>query len=163
VNAPLRKSDTCFANEFDQLDGDYVCFMPNGLFEFARDMRNPCGAKAAAIIPCRDEFGNPLDLAAWHLPTGTLATLHGAAAMLGEDQINAPQIDCDGLRVFPSPAEWLRARRAGVVIVDAKRARWRLADRRLVVADASFGRRLRAMLRLPEPRVFVESVRESAA
>jgi hypothetical protein len=84
--------------------------------------------------------------------------------MLGEDRpMTAPRIEVDGVRVFPGPAEWLRAERRGVVILDAERARWRLAGERLIVDAATFGRRLRDALRLPEPRVFVENARMAAA
>jgi hypothetical protein len=48
------------------------------------------------------------------------------------------------------------------VILDAKRARWRLAEEHLIVGDPTFGRHLRDILRLPEPRIFVERRRAAA-
>lgn len=145
-------ADELGRDDFDMLDADRVCFLPGGLFEFVRDLREPGEIKDVAIIPRRDEFGTPIDLAAWDLGTGNIATLRGRAVMLGEEEVFAPRVEHDGLHVFPNPAEWLRARRRGVVILNPKRARWRLAEHKLVVSDAAFGRRLRHLLRLPEPR-----------
>jgi hypothetical protein len=147
---------------FVALHCDSVCFLPGGRFEFARDMRDPSGHVLAVIIPALDEWGQTIDLVAWRLDSGAVATWRGEAVMLGEEQINATRLEVDGLRAFPSPLEWLRAGRRGVVILDRERARWRLSDERLIVTDATFGRRLREALRLPEPRVFVEEKRRAA-
>ena len=57
--------------------------------------------------------------------------------------------------MFPTPLEWLRAGRRGVVILTGQRT-LAVAGRKLIVANTDFGRRLRAMLRMPEPRVYVE-------
>lgn len=143
-------------DHFDLLHCEAVCFQPGGRFEFARDLLNASDHTLAIIIPAPDEWGVTIDLVAWRLDTGELATWRGAAAMLGEDQINAPRIEADGLRVFAEPAEWLRAERHGVVVLDAERARWRLARERLIASDKEFGLCVRDMLRLPEPQVFVD-------
>lgn len=82
--------------------------------------------------------------------------------MLGEDELIAPHLE-EGLWVHPGVREWLRADRCGVVILDPARARWRLANKRLIVADAEFGRLLRETLRLPEPLIFVDRVGRAAA
>ncbi len=148
---------------FDTLHCEAVCFLPGDRFEFARDMRDARGHVLAVIIPALAENGETVDLAAWRLDTGALATWLGVAVMLGEDRLTAPRIEVDALRVFPGPLEWLRAERRGVVILDPERARWRLAGERLIVDDAPFGRRIREALRLPEPRVFVETRRRAAA
>jgi hypothetical protein len=148
---------------FNSLQVDPVCFLPGGRFEFARDLEDATGHALAVIIPARDRYGETIDLAAWRPTTGRFGTWRGAAVLLGEDQIDAPRLDGDCLRVFPGPAEWLRAERQGVVILDPKRARWLLAEERLLVADAPFGRQVRDMLRLPAPRIFVERRRQAAA
>src|SRR5271163_1033432 len=89
---------------FNSLHVDSVCFLGDRRrFEFARDLRDQTGHALAIIIPVRDGYGETIDLAAWRLDTGALATWRGAACMLGEDQIAAPRIDVDGLRVFPGP------------------------------------------------------------
>jgi hypothetical protein len=144
------------ADAFDALHVEAVCFLGNERFEFAREMSEPCESTLAVIVPCRNEFGRTVDLVAWEIDTNKLAAWRGEAAILGEDQIDAPRIECDGLRVYPGPRDWLHAGRRGAVILDALRARWRLAEDRLIVDNADFGRRLRGMLRLPEPRVFVD-------
>jgi hypothetical protein len=147
---------------FRALHCDSVCFLPGGRFEFARNMRDASGHVLAVIIPALDEYCETIDLVAWSLETGAFATWRGQAAMLGEDGIDAPRIEVDGLRVFPGPAEWLRAGRRGVVILDNESARWRLCGETLIVSEAGFGRRLRDALRLSEPRVFVEEKRRAA-
>jgi hypothetical protein len=149
---------------FDALACDAVCFLPGRRFECARDMRDARGHEAAIIIPARDEDGELVDLAAWEPDTGALALWRGCVAMLGEEQLNAPRIETPVLTVFADVASWLRAGQRGVVIIDPARARWRLAGERLAVADAAHGRRLRAALRLPEPRIFVyrDSARRAA-
>jgi hypothetical protein len=144
------------ADAFDALHVEAVCFLGNERFEFAREMSEPCESALAVIIPCRNEFGMTVDLVAWEIDTGKLAAWRGEAAMLGEDQIDAPRIEYDGVRIYPGPVDWLHAGRRGAVILDALRARWRLAEDRLIVDNADFGRRLRGMMRLPEPRVFVD-------
>jgi hypothetical protein len=144
------------ADAFDALHVEAVRFLGNDRFEFAREMSEPCESTLAVIIPCRNEFGRTVDLVAWEIDTSKLAAWRGEAAMLGEDQIDAPRIEYDGLRIYPGPLDWLHAGRRGTVILDALRARWRLAEDRLIVNDVDFGRRLRGMLRLPEPRVFVD-------
>jgi hypothetical protein len=148
---------------FDALHVEAVGFLPGARFEFARDMRDASGHELAVIIPARGKAGDLIDLVAWSLDGGALATWRGVAAMLGEDMLTAPRIEIDGLHAFPGPLEWLRAGRQGVVILDADRARWRLVGERLVVADPAFGQRLRATLRLPEPRVFIQKERLAAA
>ena len=152
---------------FNALHVEAVCFLPSGRFEFARDMRDQTGHVLAVIIPALDEFGETADLVAWVPDTGVVATQHGAVCILGEEAIDGPDADDeedeDGLRVFPTPLEWLRAGRGGVVILaSAARTRWRLSGRELDRSDAAFGRRLRDALRLPEPRVYVEEKRRAA-
>ena len=123
---------------FNALHVDSVCFLGKRRFEFARDMRDQTGHALAVIIPALDELGETIDLAAWQRETGAVAIWRGVACILGGDQIAAPRIEVDGLRVFRCPAEWLRAGRRGVVILDNESARWRLSE-----SDAAFGRRLR--------------------
>jgi hypothetical protein len=130
------------------------------LFDFT-DEAGDDGAVQAIIFAARDEEGEPLDLVAWSRKTNRLAAWFGAATMLGEDYLGGPRLE-DGLRVSAGPLEWLQAERLGVVILDAKRARWRLAEEHLIVGDPTFGRHLRDILRLPEPRVFVERRRAAA-
>jgi hypothetical protein len=126
------------------------------LFDFADDVGDE-GAVSALIFLARDEDGEPEDLIAWAREANRLASWYGASAFLGADDILAPRLDVEGLRIHPDPLAWLKAGREGVVILDTRRARWRLAGEPLIVRDVDFGRTVRASLRLPEPRVFVEA------
>jgi hypothetical protein len=110
------------------------------------------------VFLARDREGKPADLVAWSRD-GRISAWLGAAAMLGEDYLSGPRLE-DGLRVSAGPLEWLQAERLGVVILDAKRARWRLAEEHLIVGDPTFGRHLRDILRLPEPTIFVAAAQQ---
>jgi hypothetical protein len=142
---------------FDALHVGDVIFRQGGRFEFSRDVREVHGHVAGVIIPAREKCGDIVDLAAWNVDDGELALWRGVASMLGEDWINAPHVESDALAVFPDVASWLRAGRRGVVIIDSRRARWRLTGENLAVDDPAFGRRVRDALRLPEPQIFIAS------
>jgi hypothetical protein len=142
---------------FGALQFSDVLFRPAGRFELAREVGAVFGLVEAIIIPVYDEAGDIDDLAAWNVDTGALALWRGVALILGEEWINAPRIESQTLTVFADVGSWLRAGRRGVVVLDAERARWRLAGESLAVEDPAFGRRIRDALRLPEPKVFVAS------
>jgi hypothetical protein len=142
---------------FDALHVAEVIFRPGARFDFASEIGSSRGSVAAVVIPTRDECGDLVDLAAWNIDGGAFGTWRGVASMLGEDQLNAPRIGSGALAVFPDVASWLRAGRRGVVVIDPKRARWRLAETPLVVEDVALGRRIREALRLPEPKIMVAS------
>lgn len=148
---------------FYALAYDAVCFLPGDRFEFGRDMRDATGARDAIIVPAMNEFGELTDLAAWLPHTGELALWRGVVSMLGQNNIFAPRLG-EPLLVHENVADWLRAGRRGVVIIDPARALMLLAGDRLAVADAKFGRRLRDALRLPAPKIFVtrDSARRAA-
>jgi hypothetical protein len=148
---------------FDALQVADVIFRRGGRFDFSRDVRELRGHVSGVLIPARDECGDLVDLAAWNVDDGELALWRGVASMLCEDWISAPRIESDALAVFADVASWLRAGRRGVVIVDPQRARWRLTGERLAVDDPAFGRRIRDMLRLPEPQILVASKNERRA
>lgn len=128
-------------------------------FDFKADLDEETETTCAMILMARDQFGEPVDLVAWSPRTGPMATWYGAdIPMLGWHNVFPPRLDLgDALAVHPSPLEWLRDNREGVVILKPDRARWYLEGFSLKVADAAFGRKLRDALRWPEPRVFVET------
>ncbi len=142
---------------FDALHIADVIFRPGARFDFASEIGSSRRSVAAVIIPARDECGDLVDLAAWNVDGGELALWRGVASMLGEDWTNAPRVESETLAVFADVASWLRAGRRGVVIIEPRRARWRLAGERLAVDDPSFGRRVRDAMRLPEPQIMVAS------
>ena len=135
------------------------------LFDFT-DEAGDDGAVRAIVFLARDEEGEPRDLVAWSCKKNRLAAWYGggAVAMLGEDYLGGPRLEY-GLCVCADPLEWLRVERCGVVILDARRARWQTTamGEDLIVADHAFGRHLRNSLRLPEPRIFVEARTRAAA
>jgi hypothetical protein len=134
-----------------------VTFLEGGRSEFAAEAGLRRGTVAAFVWPIFDEFGEAIDVGAFCPESGMFGLLHGAACFLGAENIHASRIEHDGVRVHTNVLAWLRAGRTGVYVVDPQRARWRLAEERLIVDDPAFGRRLRDALRLPEPQVFVAS------
>lgn len=147
---------------FDALQVADALFRPGQRFEFARDVGSSVGAVAAVVVPVRDQAGDVVDLGAWHLESGAFGLWRGVASLLGEDRLFAPRIgDDDVLDVFANVADWLRAGRRGVVILDADRARWALAGQRLVAPSDEFGRALLADLSLPPPQIFVDRARRA--
>jgi hypothetical protein len=136
-----------------------ICF-DGDRFEFASNLDAAAlsvwrRAIVAVIIPARDENSVAFDLVAWDLETGSVATWRGAASMLGEFNL-LWRLGEPGMRVYQTVLDWLRAECDGLVILDAKRARWQLADEILIVADTAFGVVLEAAMRLPEPQILVE-------
>jgi hypothetical protein len=132
------------------------------LFEFVADLSADLDhdAVSAMVFLTLDEDRYPVDLVAWATNPYRIASWFGATPFLGAESLFAPRLGKVGLKVFPTPLEWLKAERDGVVIVDPAEARWRLVGEQLVVSDGAFGRDLREGLRLPEPRIAIE---ESAA
>ncbi len=131
------------------------------LFDFTDEACDE-GAVRSLVFLARDESGDPLDLVAWSRKTNRLASWYGRAALLGLESRWAPRIGAEGLRICFDPLAWLVAERDGVVIIDPESARWQLARESLVVSDVAFGRHVHATLRLPDPKVYVESGRAAA-
>jgi hypothetical protein len=125
-------------------------------FDFAADLPadRDDEAVSAIILLALDEEGYPVDLVAWTTNPYRIASWFGTP-LLGAENLFAQRLD-DGLKVFPNPLEWLKAERDGVVIVDSEAAKWSLVDERLTVRDGDFGRKLREMLSLPQPRIEIE-------
>lgn len=150
------------ARPFADLATEQVVYLEGGRFELAKDMRDQSNSVPAIIIPCVNRDGATTDLVAWNMETGATATWRGAA-LLGEENLDAPRIDGDRLRVHSTVLAWLVDGRRGVVVLDAKRARWPLAEQGLIVADVDFGVRLLAQLALPQPDIHVDDEQQRAA
>jgi len=132
---------------------DDVVFLPRGAFEFSR-YKLDFPAEPALTFVCWDAFGDPQDICAWQTATGKIATWMGRAALLGEDNLNAPQLD-DGLHVHRDALDWFRAKRYGVVILDRQRAAPILRDAGTLIASSTeHGRKLQELLRVT-PRILV--------
>ncbi len=133
---------------------DRVVFSEDGrTFEFERDVRHD-SARGAYVVPCLDEDGNTIDIAAWR--PGMLATWLGRAPLLGGEMVDVPRLG-EPLNVHETVFDWLRAGREGVVVIDPRMAVTVLTDAApLAVSTVAFGRTLRAMLHRPPPRIVVE-------
>lgn len=142
------------------LAADHVAF-DGTQFTFERHMRQPGKCVSAYIVPARDEFGEIADLCAWR--GEHLATWCGSVGTLGLQNIYAPRLENDGLAVAPNVLAWLRNERRGVVIIDAGRARWELANAGpLIAASVAHGCGLRDML-THSPRILVPEIERIAA
>lgn len=148
--------------DYDFLRLDDVVWLPHGAFEFARYLSGR-KAETACTILVRDQLCDPLDIVAWQARTGRIARWLCRAAMLGEDELLAPR-EAEGLRVFETPLDWLRERRAGVMVLDKRMAAPMLRDAAPLLASSfEHGKKLQEMLRVPPPRILVPSSVEQEA
>jgi hypothetical protein len=133
---------------------DDVVFLPRGTFEFSR-YKKDYPAESALTFACWDALGDPQDVCAWQPATGKTATWFGRAALLGEDNLYAPQVD-GGLQVHRHALDWFRAKRYGVVILDHQRAAPILRNAgTLIAASTEHGQKLQKILDVPLPRILV--------
>jgi hypothetical protein len=145
----------------DYVHSDDVVFLPRGAFEFGR-YRKDHPAESALTFVCWDAFGDAQDICAWQTATGRIVTWFGRAALLGEDNLNAPRLE-GGLQVHPDVLSWFRAKRSGVVILDRQRAAPMLRDAGTLLASSpEHGRKLQELLRVPPPRILVPKPRVAA-
>jgi hypothetical protein len=149
------RDDVASGRFLDALGVADVTFCEAGRFDFAAEIGLRRGTATALVFPVFHESEEIIDVGAFRPEHNAFGLWRGAAAMLGEQNIFAPRLESEGLRVHADALAWLRAGRTGVVVVDPARARWRLAEERIVVDNLAFGRRLRDSLRLPTPRVFL--------
>lgn len=141
----------------DALCVEEVVFLPAAHFEFCRDFGGYERKALAVIIPCRNEFGELTDLAAWRIETDELALWRGRASLLGSENVYAPRLG-EPLKVYETVAGWLRSGRTGVFVIDGQRAEplLRIAEP-LGVRSEGFGRRLRDALTVRSPKIVVAS------
>jgi hypothetical protein len=134
---------------------DQVTFLKDERFEFERYRHSESPADKAVIIVARGETSEPVDLVAWCPANGHFAPWLGRVAILGAHVISEPRLNAP-LMVFPSPIEWLRAGRRGVVILNLVLARSLLcAEQPLGVNNLDFGFALRKQLIPPSPRIMM--------
>ena len=138
-------------------------FLPNGRFEFARDMREATGAVVAIVFPAPNELGELIDLAAWEPETGKLALLLGLVSMLGQDALYGPRLS-EPLAMHETALDWLKADRDGVFVIDPQ---WASPLLRIVeplaVKRAAFGRRMHSAMTIPPPSIVVATAGRVAA
>jgi hypothetical protein len=126
------------------------------LFDFAEEVGGE-GAVPAFVFLAFDELGEPADLVAWAPREKRLAAWFGASSLLGAEELWTPRLTKEGaLAVFETPLGWLRAGREGVVVIDPRRAAptLRLAEP-LVAESIEHGEKLRRVLKVKPPRVYV--------
>jgi hypothetical protein len=139
---------------------DRVVLVADLRFEFARHRHGD--NRGAMTFVCRDEIGDPIDMAAWS-PPRPVALWLGRAAMLGAENLFGPRMT-EGLAVHASPLEWLRAACRGVVVVDPERARGLLHRAQpLEVASIAHGRELRRVMEVKPPKILVSRGLRKAA
>ena len=100
----------------------------------------------------RDGFAH--DLVAWNPRDGWSGTWLGRAALLNEHEIQESRID-GPLPVFLNIADWLRAHRHGVVILDEAKAARLLEGLTVHAIDVEEGITLRKILERPRARIVV--------
>jgi hypothetical protein len=124
-------------------------------FDFAEDHGED--GEDAIVILARDDEGFPCDLAAWGCRSRRLAARWGAASLLGAEDILAPRLTPEAaLPVHRTPLGWLASGRAGVVIIEARRAAIVLRDfGPLAGEDEEHGHSLRSLFRHNEPHIYV--------
>jgi hypothetical protein len=134
-----------------------VVFREGSRFDFAADLPADRDDEvvSAMVLLALDEDSYPVDLVAWTAKPYRIESWLGATPFLGAENLLAPRLG-DGLKVFPTPMEWLKGERDGVVIVDPAEAKWVLVYEQLVVGDVTFARELREKLSLPVPRISIE-------
>jgi hypothetical protein len=136
-----------------------VCFQPNG-----RYVPVPGLGSFAYVFACLASDG-VADLAAWQPSSGRIMTRLGNAGLIGQIEAEkaASDITARPVNVWRSPLGWLRANRAGVVIVNPRLAAHLLGGLNVIPEDDNeHGRELRA-LRVPPPRVLPAMQRKIAA
>jgi hypothetical protein len=132
-----------------------VVLLSGGRFEFSYYCSHDEQFITALIIILRDQFGDVADIAAWVPATNQIATWLNRVAMIGEHIVLSPRVG-EPLRVYPTPMEWLRGCRQGIVILNPFLARPLLyAASPLGVDDVEFGKRLRETLTAAPPRILV--------
>ena len=123
--------------------------LADGRFEFAEHE-----GEAALIVVARDEFGDPAD----HVPfrrNGFLPPSIAATSMLGAQEVLAPRVD-PALSIHRSALDWLRSNRAGVVLIDEKRAAIQLRDfGPFRAADVEHGLHIRKLFTFEPPAIVV--------
>lgn len=125
-------------------------------FEFVEDGAN------AVVVVARDEEGTAADLVAWMPNEGWFGPWLDTLPLLGMHNLFAPRLG-DPLPAFLDPADWFRADRDGVVILNRQHA-WRLLEGVTVAASTvEDGVKLRKVLETPKPKIVVRALPEVKA
>ena len=129
-----------FSSNVDFYD-DFFIFNKNG--------------EPAFILVEMDSSGCLRDFIAF-TPDGRFSISRKNASLLGTYSIYKPRIAREQLEIFCNPIDWLRADRAGVVVLDPSKARWILTGWSLYCANSRYALEISRSLCLPVPCVFTE-------
>lgn len=146
----------------DELQLAEIVPLANDRFEFRELCRDASGIVAAIILPIYDEGGSLIDYASWQPDTGDVAIWRGRAGLLGAENIDKPRGDTP-LIVHETVADWLRAGREDVCIIDASRAAEMLSGVTIEARSIRHGQVLRDLLARPAPPIVVRPQVERAA
>jgi hypothetical protein len=121
-------------------------------------------AKPAFLLLARNAVGDPCDVVAWNPRIRFVRSLYGHAEMLGEDEIYAPRLECEGcLRIMRDPLDWLRVDRRGVVLLDGITSAAQLAAvGPLMVDDAAHRADVLRLITIPSPKIYVARQKQVA-
>jgi hypothetical protein len=121
-------------------------------------------AKPAYLLLTRNSVGDPSDIVAWNPRIRFLRSLFGYAQMLGEEEIYAPRLECEGcLRVLCDPLDWLRLNRRGVVLLDGITSAPQLAAvGPLMVEDAAHRAHVLRLITTPSPKIYIARLSQAA-
>ena len=122
-----------------------------GLFQFSAC--DPA-SHGALIVPLRDESGEPADLLAWSPREDRAALWAGNVCLAGQQETSSDAGGQEPVQVRASILEWLRAGRAGVVVLDPPGAAFLLNGVTVAAANPAIGRALDSLLTL-RPRIVV--------
>lgn len=122
-----------------------------GLFAFSAC--DPASINAL-IMPLRDESGDAADLLAWSPREDRAALWAGNVCLAGQQEISSDAGAQEPVQVRASILEWLRAGRAGVVVLDPPGAAFLLNGLTVAAANPAIGRALASLLTL-RPRIVV--------
>lgn len=136
---------------------DRVQFEVGWRFSFARHSEIDPRIEWAITTLLIDQFGHAVDIAAWSPSMRRLASWLGRTVCLGEQNLCRPRLnEGAALRVHRDVLGWLCADRQGVVIIDNRKARFRLADHGpLLAEDLAHAAELRRDLSDPGPRIML--------
>lgn len=131
-----------------------VAFVANGRFVFADEALPGDATEFAFIVPADDLGGEIIDVVAWR-PGGSPATWLGRAPLLGGRNIYAPRPQLgEFLTVHEGVADWLKADREGVVILNPHQAAdWLEGVSLLAAGGRSHAIKLNQMLARPAPSI----------
>ncbi|MDT2024558.1 hypothetical protein [Methylocella sp. CPCC 101449] len=133
-----------------------------GSFSFASELPDTAAA-SAFVLPARDESGEVVDVVAWRPKEHVIAAWRRHVPMAGLQNIFAPRLG-EPLPVFSDPADWLKAERHGVLVIDMAGAAIALRDAgALAVHSRQQARHLRRAFASLTPHINIQPSRKEAA